>query len=361
MGPPGDPIGRTLLISLGGTIAMTGADGRAVAPTLDGSDLVRSLPGLERPELVETVGFGRKPSVHLTFSELIELARSIEERLGRGDLSGVVITQGTDTIEESAFALDLLLDPVRPVVVTGAMRNPDSAGADGPANLLAAIALARDPAARGCGVMVVLNDEIHAAGLVRKGHTSNPAAFGSGPGMLGLVTEGRAWLATRPTRRAGLPQPPWEEDESRVALIEAALDDDGRLLAGLPDLGYRGAVIQGMGGGHLPEGNAQAATDLLERMPVVLASRTGAGVTLSGTYDFPGSEMDLLRRGLLPAGWLDGPKARVLLTLLLRTGVPRPRLERRFLAIARGEGGPLEDEDSPDETTPKTGGPEASA
>ncbi len=337
MGRPVDPAGRVMLVSLGGTIAMTGTGGRAVTPALDGTDLLRALPGLDHPERVEAVSFRRKPSAHLTFSDLIELAELIALRLDRGDLTGVVVTQGTDSIEESAFALDLLLEPEQPVIVTGAMRSPDSVGADGEANLLAAIAVARDPGARGHGVMVVLNDQIHAASLVRKRHTSNPAAFGSGPGELGFVTEGRPWLFTRPTRRIGLTQPPRDEDDAQVALIETALGDDGRLLSALPGLGYRGLVLQGMGGGHIPQGYVQEAADLSESMPVVFASRTGAGATLGETYAFPGAEIDLRRRGLLPAGWLDGPKARVLLTLLLRTDIPRNQLEQRFLAITGNE------------------------
>jgi L-asparaginase len=315
------PLPRVTVFSLGGTIASTNDAGPAaggVVPRLGAAELVAAVPQLRDAAELETVAFRQLPSGDLTPTDLAELARAVTERFDAGT-DGVVVTQGTDTIEETSFALDLLVAGPRPVVVTGAMRNPTLAGPDGPANLLAAVQVAASPAAAGLGAVVVLNEEIHAARFVRKKHTASPATFRSPTvGPVGWVVEGRPRIALRPPAPdrppavAG-PVPP-------VALLTAALGDDGRLIGELERLGYAGLVLEAFGGGHVPAGVVPALADLAGRLPVVLASRTGGGEVLRETYGFPGSERDLLAHGLIPAGFLDGPKARILLGLLLAGG-----------------------------------------
>jgi L-asparaginase len=310
------------VFSLGGTIAST-ADparpGTGVSPRLDAGSLTAAVPDLCHTAELELVTFRQLPSAHLAFGDICALALEIEQRLAAGHI-GAVVTQGTDTLEETAFALDLLVDHEQPVVVTGAMRHPRVAGADGPANLLAAVQVARSTAARGLGTVVVLGDEIHAARLVRKGHTSSPGAFGSpGAGALGWVDEGRVRVALRPAYRPVKLAVPSTEVPP-VALVTVSLADDPRLVEQLDSLGYAGLVLQGLGGGHVPPGMVTALESLARRLPVVLASRTGSGSVLRGTYGYPGAERDLLGRGLVSAGSLDGPKARVLLSLLLAQG-----------------------------------------
>lgn len=312
---------RVSVFSLGGTIASTddaGASAGGVAPRLGASELVKAVPALEQTAELETVAFRQVSSGDLTFADLAELATEIGKRFD-GGVDGVVITQGTDTIEETAFALDLLVRARRPVVVTGAMRNPTLAGPDGPANLLAAVQVAAAPRAAGLGAMVVLNDEIHAARFVRKSHTANPATFRSVvAGPLGWVVEGHPRIALRPSALAlDLLPPPEVTDFPAVALLTCALGDDLRLLVELERLGYAGLVLEAFGGGHVPGRVVPGLAELAERIPVVLASRTRGGELLRETYGFPGSERDLLSRGLIPAGFLDGPKARILLSLLL--------------------------------------------
>jgi L-asparaginase len=229
----------------------------------------------------------------------------------------VVVTQGTDTLEETAFLLDLLLEVDQPVVMTGAMRNPTLPGADGPANLLAAVQVATAANARGLGVLVVLNDQIHAARFVSKRHSTLPSAFDSAVGPLGWVSEGVPRIPLSLPRWVTLPPKPGTT--ARVGLVTACFDDDGRLVTAAAD-GADGLVIEALGGGHVPATLIEPLTDAAARMPVVMTSRTGQGDTLRGTYGFPGSETDLLGRGLIPGGWLDGPKARVLLMALLRAG-----------------------------------------
>jgi L-asparaginase len=187
-------------------------------------------------------------------------------------------------------------------------------------DLLAAVQVAAAPEAAGLGTLVVLNDEIHAARFVRKTHASSPATFRSPTaGPLGWVVEGRPRIALRVPVLQGVPTGVGEEVPA-VALLTCALGEDSRLIGHLEELGYAGLVLDAFGGGHVPAHVVPALEDLATRIPVVLGSRTGGGEMLRATYGFPGSERDLLARGLVPAGFLDGRKARVLLSLLLAAG-----------------------------------------
>lgn len=320
---------KVVVFSLGGTISSVDSGGKGVEPTLTGEALVSDVPEIAEVAEVSAVSFRQAASGELTVDDLAELASEIEGRIDEG-ASGAVVTQGTDTIEESSFVLDLLVDRDAPVVVTGAMRNPTLPGADGPANLLASIQVAASEAARGLGAMVVLNDEIHAARFVRKTHTSNPATFRSDPvGPVGWVSEGVPRVVLRPVGRHRIALPEDAQDHA-VALYTVALGDDGRVLAAIEEMGYAGLVIEALGGGHVPSVMVDALEDLAGKMPVVLASRTGGGEVLRATYGFVGSEMDLLERGLIYAGPLDGLKARLYLALLLRSGATREEIRNSF-------------------------------
>jgi L-asparaginase len=320
--------GRSVLVlSLGGTIAMSSGDGRGVSPKLTGADLVGAVPELTQVARVDADSFRQLPGAHLTFDDLAALADRIDEAVA-GGADGVVITQGTDTIEETAFLLDLLLDVDAPVVVTGAMRNPTLPGADGPANLLAAVQVAASGDARELGVLVVLNDEVHAARFVGKRHSTLPSAFRSAAGPLGWVTEGRPCIPLRLARQITVPRK--AAGPGRVALVTAALDDDGGMVTAASAGRYDGIVVEALGGGHVPATLIEPLAEAAARMPVVFVSRTGQGDALRDTYGFPGSETDLIERGLIPGGWLDGPKARILLMALLRAGNDIDSVRARF-------------------------------
>ena len=320
---------KVAVLSLGGTISSTSAGGVGVVPTLPGESLVEDVPQIAEVADVSAASFRQVASSELTVDDLTELAAEIEGRMA-GGAAGVVVTQGTDTIEESAFVLDLLVDRDEPVVVTGAMRNPTLPGADGPANLLASVQVAASDVARGLGTVVVLNDEIHAARFVRKTHTQSPATFESPlAGPLGFVSEGTPRVALRPANRHHVSLPADSQDRP-VALLTSVLGDDGRLVGEVERLGYAGLVIEAMGGGHLPSVMVEPLAKMASRMPVVLASRTGGGEVLRRTYGFPGSETDLLSHGLINAGTLDGRKARLLLSLLLRSGASEDEISATF-------------------------------
>ena len=320
---------RVMVFSLGGTISSTDSGGKGVEPTVTGETLVSDVPEIAEVAEVSAVSFRQVASGELTVDDLVELASEITARIDEG-ASGAVVTQGTDTIEETTFVLDLLVDREAPVVVTGAMRNPTLPGADGPANLLASIHVAASEVARGLGAVVVLNDEIHAARFVRRTHTSNPATFRSDPvGPVGWISENVPRVVLRPAGRHKITLPEDAQDHP-VALHTVTLGDDGRLLSAIEQQGYAGLVVEAMGGGHVPSIMAGALEDLAGKLPVILASRTEAGEVLHSTYGFAGSETDLLERGLIGAGPLDGLKARLFLTLLLRSGATREEIKASF-------------------------------
>ncbi|MFF5147878.1 asparaginase [Streptomyces sp. NPDC013157] len=323
---------RGAVISLGGTIAMTAQTEGGATPTLSADDLVAAVPGLAKTGIeVEVHDFRRLPGASLSFADLLELAVLVETLAADG-VDGVVVTQGTDTIEETAYLLDLLTTGDTPVVVTGAMRNASMAGADGPANVLAALRVATSTEARGTGCVVVFAEEIHAARWVRKTHATSPTAFTSYPGPIGYVAEDRVRIMARPAPSLTF-DPRSATAAARTAIYTVGLGDDGALLHALGDH-VDGLVVAAFGAGHVPMACVDGLNDLAKRMPVVLATRTGSGPVLRHTYGFPGSESDLLERGLISGSTLDPVKARILLQLLLMTTADNDQVAQAFSALS---------------------------
>jgi len=309
---------RLLFLSLGGTITMVPSAEGGIAPKLGAAELVASVPDLAGVATIEARSPFRLPSPSLTLAGLVDVAGIINGAFASG-FDGAVVIQGTDTIEESSFLLDLLVPGDKPVVMTGAMRGADAPGADGPANLLSAAIVAASKKSRGLGTLAVLNYDIHAARFVQKLHTALPSAFASPlVGALGVVAEREPQFYVRVDRNpclpaeAGAPAP--------VALVKAVMGFDGRELRSIPDLGYKGLVIEGMGAGHVPAEVAPIVGEVASKIPVVLASRSMTGPVFTRTYGYPGAEIDLIKRGCIPSGYLSGEKARLLLGLALRGG-----------------------------------------
>ena len=324
---------HVLVVTMGGTIASVPDEGgRDAVPRLGPDELLASVPGADRVATVSTESFRQYPSGDLTVRDVVELAELVVEHTGRVD--GVVVTQGTDTLEETSYLLDLLLDDdAPPVVLTGAMRNSGLAGADGPANLLAALKVAADEQARRLGPLVVFADEIHLPRFVRKLHSSSIHAFGSpNAGPVGWVTEDRVRIWLAPRRREPVCKPgDLPVDMPSVGMVRVGLGSDPVRPEHVT--GLDGVVVEAFGGGHVPARVVESLAGIVDRMPVVMTTRTGAGEIYESTYAFPGSERDLLGRGVISGGALDGAKARLLLTLLIASGADRDAIRHRFAAI----------------------------
>ncbi len=322
---------RIAVFTLGGTIAMQATPGKGVTPALSASDLLAAVPGLDDADIeLSMQDVANKPGASLSFSDLFGLAEAINAVLDDG-FTGAVVIQGTDTIEETAYLLDLLVASDAPVVVTGAMRNPSLAGPDGPANILTAIQVAASGCARGLGCLVVMNGQVHAARWVAKTHTASPGAFVSpGFGPLGHIAEGQVHIPVQPRERSPTFGPVSRQDV-RVGLVTIAFGDDGVLIDAIAQH-VEGLVVAAFGAGHVPADAVNSLAELAAHMPVVLTSRTGAGQVHRHTYGFPGSETDLLARGLISAGYLAPLKARLLLYLLIASGADNTHIRRSFAA-----------------------------
>jgi L-asparaginase len=330
---------RIHLLALGGTIATQQGE-RGMMVGLGGTDLIRLVPGLDAVADVEGETVSRASSSNLALDDIYALAARIQRMSDERLSDGVVVTQGTDTLEETAFLLDLLLDVDIPVVMTAAMRNPKLASADGPGNVLAAIRTATAPWAKASavGVLVAMLDHVHAAIDVTKTETSRLDAFRSpATGPLATLAEDRIIPLMLPVRdwkqavRGAVGSAPSSRlagvASSPVALLWLGLGERGALLDVLLNdprhLGYGGIVVGAMGGGHVPEALVGPLAANVARLPIVVASRVGGGPLLRQTYESPGSEIALRAAGLIFAGRLPPIKARLLLDVLLRAGIDR--------------------------------------
>ena len=320
---------KVVVFALGGTIASAAGSGAGATVRLSGAELLAGLPGAGGIAAIEVQSVRMAPSGDLRLADLFEL-RTLAEQAIEAGAAGIVVSQGTDTLEETSYALDLLTSCDPPIVFTGAMRLAGVPGSDGPANLLAAIRVAASPQARGLGTLVVFNDEIHAARYVRKRHATSTATFGSPlAGPLGYVAEDRVRILLRPDGRFHVKVPDAARDV-QVAQLTTFFDDDGALIEAIPSLGYGGLVLAAFGAGHMPSWTVPTLRSVAAAIPVVLASRTNSGEGLQRTYSSPGSETELLAAGLIPAAGIDAAHATVLLRLLLMAGVERDRLRRCF-------------------------------
>jgi len=318
-------------LMLGGTIAMLPDASGGVAPALSGEALLAVVPEARDVADLSVLQVANLPSMQLGLPQLIEVVRQIDAA-AEGGADGVVVVQGTDTLEESAVALDHLVKRDLPVVLTAAMRSPKTPGADGPANLLAAIRVAALGQPWGRGAVVVMNDEIHAARYVRKAHTTSTAAFRSGDaGPLGRMVEGSPRFAWRLPAATPPLRDPIRYDR-RVGVIQLGMADDGELIELAQRGGYHGLVVAAAGAGHVSPAAADRIEAACGEIPVVIASRTGAGPMLHASYGYPGGEMDLAVRGAILAMEAGPTRLRMQLLLLLSAGYSAAEIREFFRA-----------------------------
>ncbi|MDO5666662.1 MAG: asparaginase [Alcaligenaceae bacterium] len=306
--------------SLGGTISMTPESGsKGIVPTLSAVDLISSIPGVNQLARVHAEALNQVASIHLKFEDLLTALNWAEQQVLDG-ADGVILTQGTDTLEESAFLLDLLWSHQQPLILMGAMRGAAAVAADGPANLLNSIQVAVSANSRERGVLVVMNEQIHYARWVQKRHSLSLAAFVSDVGAAGTLVEGRALYFAAPPKRLTFDKP--ARCSKTVLLWINHLDEHSDLLSkhdSLDPLGesFDGMVFGGVGAGHVSAVVAQWIAKWAKLKPVLISTGTGAGSTAFSTYGYPGGEVDLQKHGALMAGFLSPKKARLLLWVVL--------------------------------------------
>jgi L-asparaginase len=324
---------RVLLLATGGTISMRVDPGRGGAvPQLSGSEILGMVPGVDRVARLEVREFGRFPGPHMTIERMWELRRTILEALSAG-FEGIVVTHGTDTLEETAFLLDRSIGDGAPVVLTGAMRNASELSWDGPANLMAAVEVAASPEARGRGTMVVMDEEIVQGAEVVKTHAEAAGTFRSPNwGPLGVTDKGSV-LFYRESRRKSPLEP--GAPALPVDLVKIVAGADARLVEASLDTGARGIVLEALGRGNVPPAVLTGVRRWTDAgRPVVITSRSLRGRVLD-TYAYPGGGHELREMGAIFADHMTGQQARIELMLALGVHGDDPRAVRTVVEAGR--------------------------
>ncbi|AHA30042.1 L-asparaginase [Exiguobacterium sp. Leaf187] len=315
-----------LLIHTGGTIAMAQDHAGHVLPN-DINPLDASLPRATDIANITTRHFANLPSPHMTPDIMLRLAHFIESELKKEHYDGVVITHGTDTLEETAYFLHLTLGAPVPIVLTGAMRSSNEVGSDGEFNLITALRVAVSEAARGKGVLVVFNGEIHSAFNVTKTHTSSVDTFKSVHfGNLGMVTKDHVYLFNTPL----LKQTHMVTSLSkRVAVLKVYAGMEPDLLLAVKQLGYDGLVLEVLGQGNVPPSIVDAIAELITVMPIVIVSRCFNGI-VQDVYGYTGGGQQLKELGVIFSNGLNSQKARLKLMVELEIDASQLELEESF-------------------------------
>ncbi|MCH1624772.1 asparaginase [Ferdinandcohnia quinoae] len=319
---------KILIIHTGGTIAMMeDIDGTVHPdnhnPLHQSTKLLSSIANIEVKELFHL------PSPHITSKEMQILKESIESSIIQDKIDGVVITHGTDTLEETAYFLDITVQSDIPIVVTGAMRSSNELGADGPYNLISSVRVAACDSAKGKGVLVVLNDEIHTAKNVTKTHTSNIATFQSPQyGPIGIVSKRGVSFHHIPIDRDtyGI-----KKIKKNVVLLKAYAGMDGSIIQAVKTMNINGLVIEALGQGNLPPTMVSELKKLIDSgIPVVLVSRCFNGY-VQDVYSYDGGGRQLKELGVIFSNGLNGQKARIKLLVALEITNNHQQLQEMFL------------------------------
>ncbi len=317
------------IVATGGTIAMkVDPVTHAPVPALSGEDLTAAVPKLKEIANIRVVEFSNIPSDYMGPDRWPNLSKKVEEVLADPSVVGVVITHGTDTLDQTAYFLDLTLKSDKPVVAVGAQRNASDWDADGPRNLLNAVRQVLAEGSKGKGVTVTLNNYINAARYVRKAHTSNVQTFNSGDvGYLGYVDEDKVVYYYTSPRRQNVLLP---ERLARVDLIPMYAGADGSYVRHAADTGAEAIVVEAYGWGNVNEAMHDAIKYAVDKgVPVVVATKVENGRALP-VYGFKGGGKTLEKAGAVFAGDLSGDKARILTMLALPTTKDQKKLQAYF-------------------------------
>jgi L-asparaginase len=313
----------------GGTISMRidPLTGGAI-PALSGEEIIAQVPGLDLIADFDIINFGRWPGPHVTPSRMMALALSVKEKLAHKGIIGAIVTHGTDTLEETAYLLDLVIDDEKPVVFVGAMRNSSELSWDGPGNLRSAVRAAIDPLTRGLGVIVAMNDQLIAASEATKTHTESTDTFQSRDfGPLGFVDKDRVIVMRRPFQSEHIVT---DQIDERVDIIKMYAGADGRFIDFAVGDGARGLVIECLGRGNVTVATLPAIERaIVAGIPVVISTRCPRGRVLD-TYAYEGAGKQLKRMGAILGGMLPSHKARIKLMLALGAGWNVKRIRDSF-------------------------------
>lgn len=305
---------QILLIHTGGTISMHVGEGGAVIPD-EINPLTKEREKLEQFAHITEIEAFNLPSPHMTPEHMLTLRKIIEEQIEKATYDGIVITHGTDTLEETAYFLDLTTHTDLPIILTGAMRSSNEIGSDGIYNLVAAIRVASEEKAHGLGVLVAMNDEIHAASNVTKTSTSNVATFQSPQyGPIGLITNKHIHFHHAPVMRECVEV---HDFNKRVALLKTYAGMEADVVEAIRLAKYDGVVIEGFGQGNVPPSIVPSIKKLLdEGIPVVIVSRCFNGIA-QGVYGYLGGGKMLEDLGAIYTNGINGQKARLKLLIAL--------------------------------------------
>lgn len=323
-----------VLLATGGTISsLPDPKTGAMRPAVSAEELIAGIPAISAIGEIDVIEIDRVSGWNITPATMHAVVRTLRERLADDRVEGAVVTHGTDTVEETAFLCDLLVDSPKPIAFAAAMRSSSEVGADGPRNLLNALRIAQSPQASGWGALIVLNDEVHAARWCKKVDSVRTSAFASpGHGPVGQVTPERIRMDPAPSRFTI--EPP-DELTAEVAIIEVFTGMHEDLIeAALDATGSSGLVLDGTGAGNVPGSATKGIEAALGRgLPVVVASRTLGGGAVP-IYGGPGGGVTLRELGVIGAGGLTAAKARLLLMAALATTADGAAAGRLFSEAA---------------------------
>ncbi|HCZ1681027.1 TPA: asparaginase [Staphylococcus aureus] len=316
-----------LVIHTGGTISMSQDQSNKVV-TNDINPISLHQDVINQYAQIDELNPFNVPSPHMTIQHVKQLKDIILEAVTNKYYDGFVITHGTDTLEETAFLLDLILGIEQPVVITGAMRSSNEIGSDGLYNYISAIRVASDEKARHKGVMVVFNDEIHTARNVTKTHTSNTNTFQSpNHGPLGVLTKDRVQFHHMPYRQQALGN---VNEKLNVPLVKAYMGMPGDIFSFYSREGIDGMVIEALGQGNIPPSALEGIQQLVSlNIPIVLVSRSFNGI-VSPTYAYDGGGYQLAQQGFIFSNGLNGPKARLKLLVALSNNLDKAEIKSYF-------------------------------
>lgn len=320
-----------LVIHTGGTISMSQDQSNKVV-TNDINPISMHQDVINQYAQIDELNPFNVPSPHMTIQHVKQLKDIILEAVTNKYYDGFVITHGTDTLEETAFLLDLILGIEQPVVITGAMRSSNEIGSDGLYNYISAIRVASDEKARHKGVMVVFNDEIHTARNVTKTHTSNTNTFQSpNHGPLGVLTKDRVQFHHMPYRQQALENVLENVNEKlNVPLVKAYMGMPGDIFSFYSREGIDGMVIEALGQGNIPPSALEGIQQLVSlNIPIVLVSRSFNGI-VSPTYAYDGGGYQLAQQGFIFSNGLNGPKARLKLLVALSNNLDKAEIKSYF-------------------------------